>query len=62
MKEQVRAYQVRGTSESGDIPGWRRFDAAQLQRPRALREAIDGPRYAGSSQYGAFDVVLEAVR
>jgi hypothetical protein len=61
-KEQLLAYQVEGTSSSGDIPDWRRFDAAHMERPRMLNRTFDGPRDWGSGQRSDFDVVLETVQ
>lgn len=39
----LRSFQVRGTTESGNLPLWRLYDLSRVSRLEILRETFDEP-------------------
>ena len=42
--EALRAYQIRGGSESGEFSGWKMFHVSEMQNISVLQEQFEGPR------------------
>jgi len=61
-KRQVLTYQVGGTSSSGIIPEWRRFDVEGMAEVRMSPEHFSGPRDYSTFGHSHFDAVLAVVR
>lgn len=59
---QVLTYQIRGTSQTGGLPNWRRFSFNQIQSLKILEESFSGARPASSHNPGSWDRLLLAVK
>ena len=54
-KNAILAYQVRGSSSSGNIPDWRRMALNKISNMRILNEEFDGRRETHGS-HSSFDI------
>jgi len=61
-KTQVLGYQVGGSSSSGDIPDWRRFDLSEMSNIDVLNETFPGPRPAPSGVHSPWDTLFIVVQ
>ena len=59
---QVLGYQIGGTSSSGLVPDWRRFDVVRMSNLKLIASHFDGPRPFPSGQHSAWDAHLEVVK
>lgn len=60
-KEGVLTYQTDGTSSSGSLPMWRRFDLDKMSRLKVLDDAFPGPRPYPSGTHSSWDETYEVV-
>ncbi len=58
---QFLGYQVGGSSSSGGLPEWRRFDLNKMSGLKARQESFPGKRPTPSGKHGAWDRVLAIV-
>lgn len=59
---QLLGYQVRGGSESGGIPEWRRFDVAEIKNLAVSVHSFPAPREAWVKSKPEWDRRIAAVR
>lgn len=59
---QLLAYQVGGTSSSGGLPEWRRFDVDKILNLRVLSDTFSGPRDTNPFKNSEFDVLHAVVK
>lgn len=52
---QVLGYQVGGTSSSGGIPGWRRFDLPKISGLHVTTDTFSGKRPFPSGKHSVWD-------
>ncbi|GAA3952107.1 hypothetical protein [Allohahella marinimesophila] len=60
-RHQLLSYQVAGFSESGEVPGWRRFDLIEASELTVLPVTFDGPRETISGELHGWDEILAVV-
>ncbi|WP_416398740.1 hypothetical protein [Allohahella sp. A8] len=60
-RHQLLSYQLAGFSESGDVPGWRRFDLSDASDLTVLPVTFDGPRPTRFDEPVGWDEVLAVV-
>lgn len=58
---QVLGYQVGGTSKSGGLPQWRRFDLPLIQAMKMTGESFPGPRDYPSGIHSSWDIIIAVV-
>lgn len=58
---QLLGYQVRGDSESGGIPEWRRFDVREIRGLVVTRQTFPAPRRAWVEQKPEWDRRIAAL-
>lgn len=58
---QLLIYQVRGGSNSGGLPEWRRVDLSQVSDFKVLNENFPGPRQNSSGQHSGWDQIFAFV-
>lgn len=54
----LRAYQVRGESKSGRVPGWRPFRRDKMHGTTVLQETFEGPRNGYKKGDSLFSTIL----
>ncbi|WP_445989697.1 hypothetical protein ACSVCE_18945 [Chromobacterium haemolyticum] len=59
--KQVLGYQVGGSSNSGGVPEWRRFDLPGMAGLTVTEEFFPGPRPFPSGRHSSWDVTLVIV-
>jgi hypothetical protein len=59
--DKLLAYQVDGTSSTGGLPQWRRFDLHRVTGLTILEETFAGPRPNRSGEHSSWDVTYEIV-
>ena len=52
---QLLGYQIRGSSNSGSVPDWRRFSLAMMQNLQILNEPFPGRRSFPSGKHSKWD-------
>lgn len=60
--DQLLGFQLRGTSASGEIPDWRRFDLGDISSLIVLEETFAGPRQNTSGTYSDWDEIYMVVQ
>lgn len=58
---QFLGYQVGGSSSSGGIPEWRRFDLSKISNLKPLQQAFAGKRPFPSGKHSSWDQQLAIV-
>ena len=58
---QFLGYQVGGSSSSGGIPEWRRFDLAKMSNLKTLDQSFPGKRSFPSGRHSHWDIQLAVV-
>lgn len=58
---QVLGYQVGGSSSSGGIPEWRRFDVPKMSGLKILEESFPGRRPYPSGKHSSWDRQIAVV-
>ena len=58
---QILGYQVGGSSSSGGIPEWRRFDLSKISGLKPLLQSFAGPRPFPSGQHSTWDYQIAVV-
>lgn len=59
---QILVYQVGGSSSSGGIPGWRRFDLLKISDLSIRQEGFNGPRPFPSGKHSSWDYQIAIVK
>lgn len=54
-RAQLLGYQIRGSSNNGGIPEWRRFKLSAIQNLQILNESFSGRRSFPSGKHGHWD-------
>ena len=58
---QLLVYQTDGTSSSGGIPEWRRFDLEEMSRLNVLSQLFPGRRPVPSDKHSSWDWTIAIV-
>ena len=58
---QLLVYQVGGTSSSGGLPQWRRFDLSEASGLTVLAQSFPGARPYPSGKHSTWDFVIAVV-
>jgi hypothetical protein len=58
---QILGYQVEGSSSSGGIPEWRRFDLNKISKLSVLARSFPGRRPFPSGKHSAWDYQIAVV-
>lgn len=60
-KEQLQAYQIGGSSSSGGLPEWRRFDVSSIKYVSITEKTFAGKRETESGEYTNWDEIIAVV-